>query len=560
MTRLGQRLWSGTDGAVAPTVALTLTALIAVGGIAFDYSRLASLDTELQDAADQAALAAASQLDQTNINGSAITRATAAAQSLLANKTLMANDANASGRAITVPTIVFYATKADAEANTNPITNATSYATVHFVRVVVATRRAYYALTPIVAAFNSGDVSAEAVAGLGSSICKVPPVMICNPQETGSSTSFTPSGLIGKGLKLVSVGNGSGTWSPGNFGYLDTGAGANGAPGLRQALGWTTAPGSCLAQSGISTKPGASTTVTDALNTRFDIYDNNSCPSGGLCPASINSVKDVGRNANASGNNACRLQNAGWREGTTATAYEWGTIPTSPTTALPTTTTPSVMGHPRDMCHAVPSGTSGMCTGPIGDGNWDRDAYFRTNYLRTTNGVGGVAGTRWSSANWRTNTGLSTSVAVTASNYASRYNVYLWEIANRGTTKDGVVVLGPRVVSGNGASAFTSYGGPVCSPVQSPSNGTGQIPGPSTPDRRRISAAVVNCMANHVNGSSTNVPVQDWIELFLVEPSINRGSATNAGDVYVEVISETQAGAGSTAGQVIRRDVPYLVK
>ena len=54
--------------------------------------------------------------------------------------------------------------------------------------------------------------------------------------------------------------------------------------------------------------------------------------------------------------------------------------------------------------------------------------------------------------------------------------------------------------------------------------------------------------------------LEDRIEVFLVEPSINRGSATNAGEVYTEVIGVTQAGGGSTAGQVIRRDVPYLVK
>ena len=41
-----------------------MVALIAAGGIAFDYARLAAMDTELQDAADQAALAAASQLDR----------------------------------------------------------------------------------------------------------------------------------------------------------------------------------------------------------------------------------------------------------------------------------------------------------------------------------------------------------------------------------------------------------------------------------------------------------------------------------------------------------------
>ena len=43
-------------GAVASTVALSLFALIAIGGVAFDYARMASLDTELQNAADQAAL------------------------------------------------------------------------------------------------------------------------------------------------------------------------------------------------------------------------------------------------------------------------------------------------------------------------------------------------------------------------------------------------------------------------------------------------------------------------------------------------------------------------
>ena len=63
MMRSGPRIFRNTDGAVAPTVALSLVALIAAGGIAFDYARMASMDTELQNAADQAVLAAASQLD-----------------------------------------------------------------------------------------------------------------------------------------------------------------------------------------------------------------------------------------------------------------------------------------------------------------------------------------------------------------------------------------------------------------------------------------------------------------------------------------------------------------
>jgi hypothetical protein len=48
--------------------------------------------------------------------------------------------------------------------------------------------------------------------------------------------------------------------------------------------------------------------------------------------------------------------------------------------------------------------------------------------------------------------------------------------------------------------------------------------------------------------------------LFVVEPSLNR-PRTDANDVYVEVISETIAGGGNeTAAQVVRRDVPYLIK
>ena len=71
-------MWRNSEGAVAPIVALSLIALIAVGGIAFDYAHVAAMDTELQDAADHAALAAATQLDG---NDGAQDRATDAAQS-----------------------------------------------------------------------------------------------------------------------------------------------------------------------------------------------------------------------------------------------------------------------------------------------------------------------------------------------------------------------------------------------------------------------------------------------------------------------------------------------
>src|SRR3546814_8968531 len=47
---------------------------------------------------------------------------------------------------------------------------------------------------------------------------------------------------------------------------------------------------------------------------------------------------------------------------------------------------PQAMGYPRDKCHAV--STAGSCSaGKIGDGNWDRNAYFYVNY-------------NWGSADW----------------------------------------------------------------------------------------------------------------------------------------------------------------
>jgi Flp pilus assembly protein TadG len=554
MRRVVQKLCRSERGAVAPTIALSLTALIAIGGLAFDYARLANLDTELQDAADQAALAAASQLDQ---KSGSIERATAAAQSLLTNRTLMANDSNVSGTAVTIPTVIFYPTKADAENDTNGFTAVGNFANANFVRVVVAARRARYALTPIVGAFTSGDVTAEAVAGLGSAICKVPPVMICNPAEPDTNTNvdyaFDANALAGHGLRLISVGNGNTAWAPGNFGYLDTGSStSNPNVELREALGWVTAPGDCSGLGGVQTRTGAGTPVTQALNTRFDIYEKPntgngnaaSCPSGSSCPPSINTVKDVLRKGNAGGGNKCGFANNEWE------------LPTKqylPPSAADLDLTnpanvPDAMGYPRDECHAT--SINGNCTyggvspAKVGSGIWDRNAYFYVNY-------------GWNSTQWPgfINSGINPISTSTP----SRYQVYMWEIANRGTTIGGKTILGNRQVGGTTPSTPVSYGQPVCSPLQTPAT-NGIVPGGSNVDRRRISAAVINCHAYDVHGGGGTVyPVLKWIEYFLVEPSLQR-PRTDANDVYVEIIGETTLGAGSSAGQVVRRDTPYLVK
>lgn len=539
-----RRFRSDESGASAALYALALPALVAAVGIGFDYARVAGMDSELQNAADQAALAGATQLDQ--LSGS-ITRATAAARNGLAtNATLFSNDAG--GATVTLGDVgtgvFFYETQADAEAGTNPVdtTAADADSKARFIRVKVDTRRANYALTPVVGAFF-GDIAAEAVAGIGSAVCRIPPLMICNPDEplnnTDEDVDFIAANHIGQGLLVVQ----QGFWDPGAFGFLDLGAGAT---GVERALAWVSPTGNCVPVNGpevidAEIEPGLKASTQEAINTRFDVYD--SCPAGGTCPSSINAIKDVTHLSDTAGvpnfsnGKACtygqNVESNGWQmQSSTSDRY----LPTADA-ALPATTTPVAMGHPRDVCHSIDPRSCGR----FGDGFWDRDAYFRSRYGWTT------------ATQWQTNTGLTVSGPAGRPNRPTRYEVYKWEIKERGNTIDGAKVLG-NIVNGT----RTNYGTPVCSPHKS--YGSGSVPADDVADRRRMSVAVINCHAEDVKGKSGPYRIRKFIDVFLVEPSLKRDRTAKT-DIYMEIIGESDASAvGETAGTVIRRDVPFLIK
>lgn len=497
-----------TSGAVAPTIALSMTALIAAGGLAFDYARLATMDSELQGAADQAALAAATQLDGAPDQ---CARASAAAVSFVANDTRFANDAK--GPAVTITAepacdatgkIRFY----QSYTNETTFTPAASSTDARFVSVTVDARQAVYALTPIVGALNSGSINATAVAGLESAICKVPPLMMCNPAETALNTDFNVDDYVGKGI--VAKSGGGGAWAPGNFGFLEVGASPS-ANNLRDVFGHVDTSFDCVKGTGVNTAPGNMSSVSDAINTRFDIYENgwarNCGPAG--CPPALNTVKDLVRPDAPASNNSCNLSNSGWREVATADRY----LP-DPTTRTDTTVT--AMGHPRDICHAV-SANGDCAQGVIGDGNWDRDIYFKVNHGYT------------STAQWQAAVGMTN---------PTRAQTYDWEISSGHLAKRAV-------------GALASYKAPVCDPA-------GGVGPPAYADRRRAAVAVINCKAEGVNGASKDVKVKDWIEVFLVEPSIAR-TRTSTDQVYIEVVGKTTTG-GDNQPQFVSRDKPYLVE
>lgn len=536
-----QRLYRNERGAVAPTIALSLTALIAIGGLAFDYARMESMDTELQGAADQAALAAASQLDG---EPGACSRAAAAAASMVANQTRMANDN--SGLAIVVPNeascdaagqVRFY-------QNITKTTAATNDSNAKFVEVQVSPRQANFALTPVVAAFSSGQLNAVAFAGLDSAICKVPPLMLCNPNESGDA-DFTVANYIGKGIRVVGN-DGGGIYGPGNFGFLDVGE-DNGAQALRQVLGGTNGGGDCVSGSGVATQTGSIITVRDALNTRFGIYDqglNNACgQSGSQCPPSANIRKDLVLDGN--GDTFAKVgmtnNNNGWKEadnpypGAANIVNATGTNYHSLSDAEISAITP--MGYPEDMCHAFGSTNGGACTGGrIGNGSWDRYAYFKSN----------------SASNYPTITSIATMNSFLTSNFGTttptRYQVYQWEMNNAST----------RLLLQDSPTGERAY--------SRPSDLTGEptaiSPSSTQVDRRLLTVAVINCTAEGVSGHTTGINVKKWVDLFLVQPALARtvGTRTENGDIYVELIGATSNATDEGAVQLVKKSIPYLIE
>jgi Flp pilus assembly protein TadG len=540
MRRPWTKLIHDERGSVAPTVALSLVALLATGGLAFDYAQMEGMQSELIQAADQAALAGASQLDgQTG----ACARAAAAARSLITNNSRFANDG--AGPGITIANepscdatgyVQFYQSWDQSTDTPGPASNADANAKV--VLVTVGGRTAKFAMTPIVGMFNSGSIKASAVASVGRAICKTPPVMICNPDEPSTNTDemLAFNGTRGMGLSLV-TGNAT---VPGNFGWLVAGNGP-GAGALAGELGYNQPIGDCQNYDGVTTKTGMDTSVLNAFNTRFDVFanGNTTCPSnpGGICSPSINTRKDLVCNPNNS-NSACNSSNnSTW--GTPAKPYKLpqtctgsgkNQVCTTTIGALPVdgSKDPTIMGYPHDMVQADLMSNWAAAYAIKGDGNWDRDAYFRVNY-------------GWNNATWTAKPGLSAS--------STRFDVYQWELANTNVGGKGIAV--PQINGNEGA-----FGQPATGQA-------GIAQSSSQPDRREMAVAVLNCQALSAHGKFTAQPVS-WLDVFLTEPAIKRGSGnalyTSDKGIYVEIVGVTKASTSDPSAIVIRRDKPYLIK
>lgn len=168
---------------------------------------------------------------------------------------------------------------------------------------------------------------------------------------------------------------------------------------------------------------------------------------------------------------------------------------------------PDTVGLPRDDCFE-----SGGCS-RFGDGNW---AAGRINYVDTN--YGGVD----------PHPGATT-----------RFEYYLAEInAAGGPGSNGAILSG-----------LAETGRPVCAPNQSVDS-----------YRRVVIAAAIDCTAHPINGSTPDVPVQEFVKIFLTEPVGDDGASPPTLDLWGEVIGSAGGGVGGTGEAGVFRDVVQLYR
>lgn len=503
---LGQalrRFRSDESGAIAPAYAIVIFALVGMAGVGFDYGRLMAMDSELQNAADQSALAAASQLNGTE---GAMVRARNAANDYFAssgsawvNNTRMSNDGK--GRPITELSFRFFESYDSAnDTFGKEVASDDDAEDAKVVLVTVAGRKAFYALTPLVGALTSGDVTANAVAGLERSTCNVPPMMFCSP-----SSDFGTEADRGKGIKMHVKQEAA----PGNFGLLDMDFAGKGRP--NSALGLDETAAGCLSDV-IDTDPGNKNPEVPALNTRFDMYSppplNCDPATGDYCPAdstrkdwvNVQSYKNVA---------ATDVAGKTCNSTPTGTWTRVGDIDAS--------TRPPNPGFPEDNCFA-----SGTCSG-IGDGVWDGATYMTNNHP-------GVA--------------LST-----AAPGGTRYEVYEWERADMASRLQPAKMGYASALQPNGKYNIDLY----CSYPQ-PSVGTPVTPSATQKDRRIMTVAAADC--SDLNGKG-EVKIYRWVDLFLVSPGYTVGSEKY---FFTEVIGPAKRPDGSSGFQYYGRNKPVLLR
>ncbi|PWJ20306.1 pilus assembly protein TadG-related protein [Jannaschia seohaensis] len=522
------RLTRDARGSILPMVGVLLGLFCGLMALTFDTGRLGVTHSELQGYADHVALAAAGELD---LRPDSIDRATAAAAAMVSDYSTYGDG----GRDFETGdyTLTFYSTlpASDTDAVTATTTDPTR---ARYVGVQLdvfdagfSFGRAFTQLTG--QADLNTFTSAGAVAGMTQYACDITPLMFCIPAaDPVTGALWRADDNIGQMIHLRDTGNEA--WGPGNFGFLasddiifdDEGpcAEENSVAGeMRCMVGAREGVTQCFAQNGVNSEPGQNVGIFDyAFNTRFDMYQGamsqkRNDPAYAPAP---NVVKGVisGTGNQCIGNN------------------------TDPSNAAKL---------PWDNCLITGScdfDLDGLAD-PYGDGTWNDAAYVAQNHglvdPRDTYGFdpldpkeGKYIGTRWEMY-----------VAETKMNEAHALAVA--QAQQNGTTAP---LTGSPLI--DGLLQETVQG--QCSANVAPE-----------PERRVIYVAAVNCDPDaggtEIVGRTNDVPVHDYVKIFLTEPVSSSATTPRVLSIYGEVLGSA-GGSGGGTGSVggTYRDVVQLYR
>ncbi len=545
MSRVLSWLARDVRGTVAVYVAICAPILLGIGALTIDLSRLMTVNTQLQSAADAAALAGAREL---NRFAGAMDRARAVAADAVANRQTFATggadvaiEPSDCADPPVAPCIRFLKDLPASDAD--PITALDLAATdeeARFIDVHVAARTVTNVLIRLVGGPATASTSATAVAGNDPVICNIPPMFMCNPTEDPDNTNLEASvdyvALEGRQMELFHQGGG-GFLTPGNFGLLcplgtenDTNCGAN---SVRDALASTT--GTCIGLESVTTKTGVNLQmVRTGMNARIDYWtaqakDNGNNPwrqQDKFIPAA--NVTQGAEPPNNAGGNAARC--------------EYSDLPAT-----------QAMGLPRDQCHmddncdVVPGNINGNTR--VGDGNWEYQEYFRINH-----GCDQSANPTCKPADWD-------AVTNAADWPPTRYEIYRYELEREPET----IVMPAQTIydsAGNPNGTTAENGHAQCFQGTPP-----EIPGYSyypdkvrdltlLGDRRVLPIAVADCYALEANGISTNGKFSfkpaELVYVFLTELVENPPNS----EIYAEILGPLDEGAQDA----LTRDVIQLYR
>jgi hypothetical protein len=471
---LARQLWNDRDGVILPYVAIMLIVIFGLSALAVDASRLMTVQTQLQDAADALALAGAAELDR---RPDSIIRAEAAIHDLVTNPVPGAGI----GHNAEVARIDFLRTLPPSDNLPVTSANLTDDPTLAAYVQVTVKPAALVRLFPVslVSDHKTIGVGAQAIAGYDQVVCNAAPVFVCNPFEAPGMTYYQatqalveadqPSASHSRLIRLAGSEFKAGGYRAGDFGYLAPATGylpANacgpaGEDGLPQALAATHVQ-ACFRLSGVHLVPGNDQAAMDGLNTRFDLYANSFHNCRGY-PPDVNVRKGF-----------TAVNNVDWCDNAVPASSEWPMAP------LPGAATPL----PPDQ--NMINGQSFDPNIVVGSGVWNCAGYWSIAHVF---GPGKNAPPP----------GCTTAATIT------RYSVYQYELNYL-----------------NDHSLGAEYGGPQCV-------------APGIPNRRIITAAIVNCGSSPVPvlDNAQGVPVAGFGRFFLVWPAVN---GTTNGDPYAEFL------------------------